>query len=541
LDISGEERKHLARKVIEKYYQPRIASLRQGQSLLLESPPTLLQESHANIRDQERWHLESEVVYYSAKLGEVEGFAVFDRVFYDKEQSYIRDQFLLDELKRAGLNKEKIALREADHLRRYGQSGEAREIFLQVLEKNDLGEAEQSHVYNTLGVMDSQSDPGAAEKNFHKALEFAEKINNIQYQIHCHNNLGKLYKNTSQLEDAIFHFEQALGLAHRSGNPDIGSIRNNLASTYRLNGNLDQADALCSLSIAEHQRQGRERLLAYACLTKADIYRERSASYDAGRYAEQALVLFNRLGEKEGIAQAYCALANISRYSFDFEQALRHLRRGTLAVGNGFPALLADLYQLYGRTYRHYAAHLQGKIASMEDDDFQEISGLYRDALAALEESIRLARQVGNRWVSARSQIEIALIMRLNRKYDESKLNDLLSQVWQTANELNDPLLKGYVCENRAHVDIGYQKYREAGFAFGEAACYLAKRTGSEATRAFARLRDVLLSRNFSKEQSGTLAEGMREQIRRQEYQDDPKLMLLVNLCEQILGLASKE
>lgn len=546
LDISGEERKRLTRKVICEYYLPRISSIRQQKTglLQLDTQTTLLQNVRAREDDWERWLLEAETLYYSLKISKEDGYRYFDQVFYDKGARGIRDQFLIDELKRAGAyDEDKIALRHADDLRRRGQTKEARQICRTTLEKESLSVDDRVHGYTILGSIDSESSPFSAEDNFKKALELSESLNDQRVQAILHNNLGRLYRNTSRLVISIPHFKQALELANRSGNPEMRStVRNNLAWTYRLNGNLEEADALCRLAITENRKLGRERPLAYAYLTKADIDRDRGVLQDAERHAKQALEIFSRLEDIEGKAQAYRTLANISRYLRNFEPALRYLKTGILLVekSNSLP-LLASLYQLYGRTVRHYATYLQERQESLPeelDNQYQpEQSDLFEDALLALQESINLANQVGNPWEVARSQIEIALITMLRPgSYSEENLNSLLDQVWQTATELNDGLLKGYVYENRARIDLQNRKYLEAGHAFGKAACHIANRTGQETTRAFSRLHNVLLDDPLSNDQRDALARGILEQLSQQNYEDNPALVALMTMCEQILA-----
>jgi tetratricopeptide (TPR) repeat protein len=543
LDINGAERNRLTRKVVEQYYIPRVDLLKQKKTdMVTVSHTNLLRDTQAGRVDQERWLLEAETVYYYSKLGEKEAFAFFDLAFYDKEDSYIRDQFLLDELKRAGMDKEKILLREADGLRRRGQIDEARKICSTLIEKGGLGIDERIHVYTSLGAMD-ENNPVIAEASYIKALDLAASINDQRVQAILHNNLGRLFRNISRLEDSIQHFNQALIFSQNSGNRDSGgTIRNNLAWTHRLNGNLDEADVLCRLSMAENRKRGLERPLAYAYLTKADIERDKNNLPNAGKYVKLALDIFNRLDDDDGKAQAYRTQANISRYLHNFDQALDSLKEGIqLAEGNNSLSVLASLYQLFGRTYRHYATFLRDERTSGGSDRTMDESKFYNEARKALLKSIDISQKIGNPWEVARSQLEIALVMMLSQaSCNETELNDLLDQVWQTASELDDNLLKVYVCENRARLAQRKEDYAGAGHAIGEAAYYISKRTGVETQRAFARFHNFLLNPDISSEQSYALAKGTKDQLQSQEYNDRmdyPKLVALINLCEQVLDL----
>jgi tetratricopeptide (TPR) repeat protein len=546
LDVSGEERRKLTEMVIQQYYEPLIKAIKQQKKdlLQLDQQSTILQAVQAGENDWERWLLEAEALYYWLKVSKEDGYTYFDQLYYDKEKSNIRDQFLIDELKRAGAYDEvKIALRKADDLRRRGQNEEARGICWPILERDDLNTVDRIHAHTILGLIDSESSPLDAEANFQKALELSQSINDLRVQAILHNNFGRLYRNTSRLEKSVEHFKQALELAKRSGNPEmVSTARNNLAWTYRLEGNLVDADVLCRLAITEHRKRGQERLLAYAYLTKADIDRDRGDLQNSERHAQLALDIFSRLEDIEGKALTYRSLANIARYSQNFEQALRYLRTAILLAekAKSLP-ILASLYQRYGRAVRHYVIFLQAKSGNTSERIYgpnqNQESDLFEDALIALQQSIKLAEQTRNPWEGARSQLEIALIMMLQPElYNETELSKLLDKVWQTASALNDELLMGYVYENRARIEMRNKKYLEAGRAFGDAALHIAKRTGHETTRAFDRLHNMLLDDPLSNEQRDALATGILESLSQQNCEDSLILIALTNICEEILA-----
>jgi Flp pilus assembly protein TadD len=546
VDIRGEKRKELTEKVIEQYYQPQIAALNtQNQVKFQKTPKSLAQQWDADVRDQERWRLEAEVVYYYSKLSEADAFSVFDRAFYDKEVSNVRDEFLLDELKRAGLNKDKIALREADSLRRRGRVEEARDICQAMIAKDGLDAADLIHAFTALGSMEIDRNPGNAEKSFERALKLAADAEDFRVQVIVHNNMGQLFRKTGQFSKAAQQYEQALELARIYENEYVSSIRNNLAWMYCLNGDLERANTMCSLAIVEHRKRNQERRLAFAYLTMANICRYRGDVQNAKKYAKHAQKLFNKPEDYDGSAEVCRTLANISRHYFDFEDALQYINRGTLLVQNqnkNSYLLLASLYQLYGRTYRHYAEYLQEGTDGDEGGQESKVPSLYRDAIAALTVSIRFAQRAGNRWEVARSQIEIVLINLLRQTtFNEAEMNDYLEQVWKAAMALDDELLKCYVCENRAKIELRNARYAEAGYELGEAAYHLVKRDGYEATNAYTRLQTFLLNSAFDDKTRCIIVKGMRDQIQSQDYQSYPRLLTLIDLCGRILEAPGSE
>lgn len=542
LDSSGVEREQLTRKVIDGYYLPRIKEFkRQKQDLLKESQSTLLQDVESRKSSLERWLLEAETLYYYLKLGKEEGYKYFDQLYYDRETSPIRDQILIDEFKRAGTyDEEKISLRRADELLRRGQREEARRLCLHVLENSSLENADRMHAYNTLGQLDFNISPGSAEQSFQKALSLAQEGGDLRNQAVICNNLGRLYRNISHLDQAIEYFKRAQETARRLDNFELGgTINSNLAWTQRLNGDLDDAEALCSLSIAENRKRGLERPLAYAYLTKADIARDRGDLRDAEQYAKQALDIFGRLGDNEGSAQGYRTLATVFRTLRNYPQAFKCLNDGIQLVQNSSSLLLkASLYQLQGRTYRHYVEYLGLQVDETDKEYQSKKRKLLREALDSLNQSLELARKIEHRWEAARSELEIILIMLLQESYDESALRERLEKIWAIALKLDDEFLMGYVYENYARIEMKNGQYLEAGRAFGQAAYYIAQRPGAEAARAFGRLRNLILDSHLEEKHANALATGTYEKILEQEdYQEYPKLVALTNMCQHMLGL----
>jgi tetratricopeptide (TPR) repeat protein len=546
IDPKGAERGRLTHKVIDNYYLPRIKALKkQKLDLLFESQSNLLQDVEERKNDLERWLLEAETLCYSLKLGQEEGYQYFDNVFYDKERTPVRDQILIDELKRAGAyNKDKIVLRRADDLLRRGQREDARRECLTVLQNNQLEGVDRFHAYNILGLVDFEVEPHSALTHFQTALDLARAAKDFRLQTIVHNNLGRLYRNMSHLDESVAHFQAALESARQSSNPELsGSIRNNLAWTYRLNGDLYDAENSCSISIAENRKRGQERPLAYAYLTKADIDRDKGDLPSAERYARQALDIFVRLDDNEGKIQVYRTLANIYRFLNNYDQSFRYLEDGIqLAEASNSFSLLASLYQFKGRACRHRVAYLEQQMHTSDKEYEKKRSQLFAEAVDALQKSIELSTKVGNRWEIARSQLELIFIKIHQPPYDEADLLERLDKVWRTAEDLDDEFLKGYVYENYARIEMKNENYLEAGRDFGKAASYVASRTSVDMTRAFDRLREVILNSRLHEDQSNALAQGVYEQLTSQkDHKDYRKLDSLVNMCQQILGLSVVE
>ena len=355
-----------------------------------------------------------------------------------------------------------------------------------------------------------------------------------------HNNLGRFYRQISKLDRAVEHLRQALDLAIKSGNlRQAASTRNNLAATLRIIGELDEANAMCRAAIAELKKLGQNTPLAYAYLTKADIDRDKGSPRNAERAAKQALTMFKEVNEIAGQAQAYRTLASIERLLQRFDNAKSYLQQATNLIEGkeGVKPILASLYQVYGRTYRHHATYLQDFPNAENEGQEKE---LLQEALTYLDKSIELGNEIGNLWEVARSQLEIVLIKMLSQEsLATNELNANLNEVEEIALQIEDNLLLGYVYENRGRIALRKGNYRAAGRAFGEAAQFIVQCKGQEGDRAIDRLYDILLDSDLENEQSDALAEGILERLDKKSISTYKALKGLETMCKQILGVAT--
>jgi signal recognition particle GTPase len=79
--------------------------------------------------------------------------------------------------------------------------------------------------------------------------------------------------------------------------------------------------------------------------------------------------------------------------------------------------------------------------------------------------------------------------------------------------------------------------HRDAGREFGKAASHTVKRKGQEASRAIDRLYDILLSHDLSNDQSDALAQGVLDELKEEDIQENEILRGLETMCRQILVL----
>jgi tetratricopeptide (TPR) repeat protein len=541
VDPQGEVRRQLAQRVVEGYYEPRIAELAGQAKARLASEKGPIRRATIGGAEWEQWRLEAECLHYRLQVNVQDGIAYFNDRFGEAQRDHhlIRMQFLLGEMEAAGqigikdtLEPDTLELRWAEALRLADQIEQATRICQGMLEKPDLSADNRISAHNILGLIAASTDAEQAEEHYRTALSLAEAEKNTREIGALHNNLGQLFQLASRFDQAIEHFQHAIEFSKQADRRALtASATNNLAYVYRMLGDLAQADVLCRVAMAQRRQMGLERDLAYSYLTKGEIDRDRGDLESAERYTKLALRSFDKVGEIRGQIGAYNALANIRRHLDQYDEAEAYLDRGIELAGQIHDEpLLADLLNVYGREQRDRAVFLQ---VTSEDGDPETIRALFKSAEGYLERSLELANQYGDPWLIARSRFELALAYYYSGSLTDQELTELLDQVWERADELGYWLLQGYVQESRGEIAQRQGDFVTAARYYGLAARLMAQGRGREPERFFDRLSNRLLDPHISPTSARALAQGILEVIG--AFPADESLQALQMLCQQAL------
>ncbi|MDY7080545.1 MAG: tetratricopeptide repeat protein [Chloroflexota bacterium] len=545
VDPTGDVRRKLARKVVTDYYEPRINELAVLVRAQLESDvPSKGPVRRTTIggAEWEQWRLEAESLYYRLQADADDGLTYFDDRFEEAQRNnhLMRMQFLLNEMEVSGHTgiRDTLMVRRAQELLVRGAVEQAGKICQDLMaKKEDLSPDNRVDIHNILGVIAASTDPEQARQQYQAALQLAQDEDKVRMIGVVHNNIGRLYQQTSHLDRAIQHYQQAIEHSKRTDNlPLVASATNNMAYVYRLQGNLSQADVLCRVALAQRKRLGIERDLAYSYLTKGEIDRDRGDLESAERYTKLALRSFDKVSAIRGQIMAYRSLANIRRHIEQYEEAGTYLERGiSLAEQIHDEPLLASLLNVYGRQQRDRAVYMQEVGAG---DTPEAIEAFFQSAEEYLERSLDIAAQYGDEWLITRSQFELALAYFLSASRPDDYVARLLDEVWENASRLEYVLLQGYVEETRGEIAHRQQNYAAAARHFGLAAQLIAQRRGREQERFFDRLGDRLLDTRLSPQALHTLAHGILNVLQESTAGEmDESLQSLQMLCQQVLDL----
>lgn len=187
-----------------------------------------------------------------------------------------------------------------------------------------------------------------------KALRLAEANKDTDHVVYCLSNIGAVYVQMQQNEEALDYFRKAIEVMHSEGQANpymICSCELNLGEVSHRLGNLDEAEAYYkkALKVARQHKLTRELAQGYQFLgelkrTKGHIssflhyhYRSRKLCEESGFEGLQMAVLDNLKSYFEGIgdyAKAYAYLTEIMRVRTEIDRRNREQTQSRLLEAN---------------------------------------------------------------------------------------------------------------------------------------------------------------------------------------------------------------
>lgn len=240
-------------------------------------------------------------------------------------------------------------------------------------------EGEAFSLSNLGTIYDSKGDIYKALEFYFASLKIREKLGNKFSLAQSYNNIAVLYNHQNDLENCIkYHFE-SLKIRLEINDPrGIALAYNNIGSTYThliestLKGKANIPDSLFKRSLEYffkgkeyYQLAGDEHGMALALFNIGDYYtleadcffQDKRAKYDSvlaisETYFLQAYDIFNRLGEKEWIANARNGLAHIFWRRADLPSAIKSGEEAmSIAKELGYPATIQNAADILRKVY----------------------------------------------------------------------------------------------------------------------------------------------------------------------------------------------
>ncbi len=206
---------------------------------------------------------------------------------------------------------------------------EAEKLYKESLEQYQKAEnlEGQGTIYNDLGTIAFYAgDWPVAEGYFSQSREIAEQLDHTRLLAKVNNNLGASHNVRGQYEAAISCFEAALPKFEQMGDFNgVAEVYHNIGLCYARQNNWLKAGECYERSTHFSKRAHNVYLTATTFMHRAELCIEICDFSVARHYCSQALDIFIKIGNKEGLADGYKLLASVHRRFGQFEVAKIYL------------------------------------------------------------------------------------------------------------------------------------------------------------------------------------------------------------------------
>jgi len=188
-------------------------------------------------------------------------------------------------------------------------NNEALELFQKSLEINIELSRFNDISSNFVGIADVYLDEKKYEKaikNYYKALEYAEKANDEEYQALVYSNIGYTYHSQNELEKAIGFYKKAINLYEITNNPEslIRNIRNIIFAAIDLK-NIDEAVFFFQRIIEIHSSKNNFEEVVNVYIEIAELYSNLNENKIAIEYYTEAIAIAEKYDLSEKIHKLY--------------------------------------------------------------------------------------------------------------------------------------------------------------------------------------------------------------------------------------------
>jgi tetratricopeptide (TPR) repeat protein len=275
------------------------------------------------------------------------------------------------------------------------------------------------------------------------------------------------------------YYNDAL-LLHRGldDQAEYANILNNMAYVKRLNANLEDALISCKLALRIRREMFMEGSLneyyvGLSLSTLGHIYHSLDDLEPEAKAFNEAFEIYNRAGDKSGIASTYNRLGRIKmkrgaleEAKKDFEQAAR------IAVGLNRAAEIESLNQL-GR--------------------LNVLKGKWQDGADCFQTAVDFARQVGQEFELAENLLYLADVSGRLENPSNAQISELIKEAKRLSRKNNYVVLLALAGQVQGDIYMRKQEYLSAFRNFRVHCRYMAERGYPEYNRALRRLSDLLL------------------------------------------------
>jgi ATP/maltotriose-dependent transcriptional regulator MalT/DNA-binding SARP family transcriptional activator len=266
-----------------------------------------------------------------------------------------------------------------------------------------------------------QGDRAGNDAHYLRALEAAERANDVLQLVRIHTNRGSRSSEEGMHRDALAELEIAIRLGELTGFAAmLATALNNRGEAWLGLGRLDEAIADFEAAKGVFQRIG-SRMMAYPLAGLGDVYRERGDLALARAAYEEAIALGEQSGDQQGLVPALAGLARCLAGDEPDRAGAVAGRAVAAGAGMGYAdALLAAGWAALAADDRRQAARMAAEAAevtSARRDQEGLAEALELRALAAadprrqlnrLREAAAIWATIGNPLAQARNALATA-------------------------------------------------------------------------------------------------------------------------------------
>jgi tetratricopeptide (TPR) repeat protein len=181
------------------------------------------------------------------------------------------------------------------------------------------------HHYGDVLQLAGRND--AAQRAFREMLDVAFRLNLREKGGAAHNRLGRLFRATGHLDDAMRHLGTGLALFESANDGrGVASSLDDIGKVHWMRGNYAAAERFMKQALARREALGDQRSIALSFNNLGLVYQ------DSGRFSEgldafqRALALQQDIDDRAGIAQTMNNLGTIYQDNGDHEGAIERYR-----------------------------------------------------------------------------------------------------------------------------------------------------------------------------------------------------------------------
>lgn len=188
---------------------------------------------------------------------------------------------------------------------------------------NDAIKKSLARAYGSIGIVSSeQSNYSRAFQYYLKSIKIYEEFKDVNMLSRLYNNVGVAYQSQNEFNKALQYFEKAKTIQKELKDSNVGITLTNIGNCYLKLKNYPEA--LTAFKKAENEVKSNPRALGEWHNSIGLYYNEKNNNEAALKHWDKAIVAFNSINDKFGIADTYLFKSQLLLEQKDFKNAIEN-------------------------------------------------------------------------------------------------------------------------------------------------------------------------------------------------------------------------